>query len=67
MRNSKNMISVKGQLTDQLLDIKDLISSFLRYSRALITFFLRRAKNHLSYTTKLVEDRDFVKPKQREL
>jgi hypothetical protein len=63
MRNSKNMISVSGQLTDQLRDIEDLISSLLRYLKTLITFFLRHAKTQLSYIRRLVEDRDFVKQK----
>jgi ATP-dependent protease ClpP protease subunit len=63
MRNSKIMISVSGQLTDQLRDIEDLISSLLRYLKTLITFFLRHAKNQLSYIRRLVEDRDFVKRK----
>jgi hypothetical protein len=44
MRNSNTMISVSGQLTDQLRDIEDLISSPLRYLKTLITFFLRHAK-----------------------
>ena len=57
------MISVSGQLTDQLRDIKDLISSLLRYLKTLITFFLRHAKNLLDYIRRLVEDRDFVKQK----
>jgi hypothetical protein len=57
------MISVSGQLTDQLRDREDLISSLLRYLKTLITFFLRHAKNQLSYIRRLVEDRDFVKRK----
>jgi hypothetical protein len=57
------MISVSGQLTDQLRDIEDLISSLLRYLRILITFFLRHDRNQLSYIRRLVEDRDFVKRK----
>jgi hypothetical protein len=57
------MISVSGQLTDQLRDIEDLISSLLRYLKTLITFFLRHAKNLLDYIRRLVEDRNFVKQK----
>jgi len=63
MKNSKTMISVSGQLTDQLRDIEDLISSLLRYLITLITFFPRHAKNLLDYIRRLVEDRDFVKRK----
>jgi hypothetical protein len=63
MKNSKTMISVSGQLTDQLRDIEDLISSLLRYLKTLITFFLRHGKNLLYYIRRLVEDRDFVKRK----
>ena len=57
------MISVSGQLTDQLRDIEDRISSLLRYFKTLITFFLRHDRNQLSYIKRLVEDRDFVKEK----
>jgi len=57
------MISVSGQLTDQLRDMEDRTSSLLRYFKNLITFFLRHAKDQMSYITRLVEDRDFVKRK----
>jgi hypothetical protein len=58
------MISVSGQLTDQLRDIKDLTSSLLMYLRNPINFFLRHAKNQLSYIRRLVEDSNFVKRKE---